>query len=719
MATQPTQDSVPSESPRNLKFNAGKIDEFVTSLALQYVDRFGNAHYTIEGLKSLVLQQIYNLGWNPVGTFQGGASITAAGDVIQDETNDVWYRWDDLSTIPKTVPAGSTPGSTGGIGDGKWIAVDISDVLRKDLASSSGSSLVGHEDTTVELKLNDLADKANQSLYLAKNVRFLGVANNLLRSGGTLKIVCVGDSITAGQDTVSSDKITAPSGNPQTIAPIQYPSRLETRLNFFTPASVSVINRGWSGDTVMRSWTRWTTNPNANVCHLMLGINDAAGVDGETFEQYCDYYERLIRRYIDWGCGVVVHTATPQQFGQNDGGQRYTEYVRSLAKAYGCPVFDSDSVIQYCTYNSVYSDSVHFNKAGYAKYGDAVASFILSGGWVRPFKGVSSFSAQQPGRSSDGIGWYGKGTSQSMNLTGSFVLNGQTGTIPASSGAVSSFSFYLDCESANVFMVGYLEGGTISMAQPETTVDGYAAINRIQPKHMSSEIRETVNYIAPSRPTSEAKKSWVGSLVGRGWKTVYVQNSGANALNLCYLVIEPCDHEDVFQTNAGLTRGVKEVLLYKQPTVGRANSGAVLATAAQMPAQVDIPFPRGLYRQAQQWNHVWDSFTFEAKLKTNGASDTTLNGVSKILALPRADGFFDLFYPFQSQATLLKPTSVQVVWSDPNATTETKTAGFPTMNRARVYLRFNFPTTGANVAAYYTLEVECNGSNAGYGAWMD
>ncbi|WP_146003464.1 hypothetical protein [Lelliottia sp. F154] len=362
---------------------------------------------------------------------------------------------------------------------------------------------------------------------------------------------------------------------------------------------------------------------------------------------------------------------------------------------------------------------MHFNKAGYAKYGDAVASFVLAGGWVRPFKGISSFSAQQPGRSSDGIGWFGKNTTQSMNLTGSFVLNGQTGTMPASSGAVSFFSFYLDCEAANVFMVGYLEGGVISMAQPENTVDGYAAINRIQPKHMSSEIRETVNYVAPARPTSETKKSWVGSLVGRGWKFVYVHNSGPNALNLCYFVLEPCDHEDVFKTNAAVTNGSKQVLLFKQPTVGRANTGSILATAAQMPAQVDFPLPRGLYRQAQLWNHVWDSFTFEAKLKTNGASDTTLNGVSKIIALPRGDAFFDLFYPFQSQATLLKPTSVQVVWSDPNATTETKTAGFPTINRARVYLRFNFPTSGANVAAYYSLEVECNSSNAGYGAWMD
>lgn len=153
MATQPTNLPVPSESPRDLKFNAGKIDEFVTSLALQYLDRFGNAHYTIEGLKQLVLNQIYNLGWNPIGTFQGGAVITAAGDVIQDETNDVWYRWDDLATIPKTIPPGSTPDSTGGIGDGKWIAVDISDVLRKELAGPHGSWSVG--------KSNNLQDLIN------------------------------------------------------------------------------------------------------------------------------------------------------------------------------------------------------------------------------------------------------------------------------------------------------------------------------------------------------------------------------------------------------------------------------------------------------------------------------------------------------------------------------------------------------------------------------
>ncbi len=161
MTTQPTNNPVPSESPRDLKFNAGKIDEFVTSLALQYIDRFDNAHYTIEGLKKLALEQIYNLGWNLVGTFQDGATLTAPGDIIQDENTDIWYRWDELSTLPKTVPTGSTPDSTGGVGEGKWIVIDISDVLRRELAKPTGAGIIGAKDengylTTVQDELDKL-----------------------------------------------------------------------------------------------------------------------------------------------------------------------------------------------------------------------------------------------------------------------------------------------------------------------------------------------------------------------------------------------------------------------------------------------------------------------------------------------------------------------------------------------------------------------------------
>ncbi|WP_333902562.1 hypothetical protein [Enterobacter wuhouensis] len=195
MTTQPTNLPVPSESPRDLKFNAGKIDEFVTSMALQYIDRFGHSHYTIEGLKQLVLQQIYNLGWNPVGSFQDGATLNAAGDIIQDESTGVWYRWDNLSTLPKTVPSGSTPGSTGGVGEGKWLAVDVSDVLRKDLAKADGEKLIGECQTIDALRLIEPSyDK--QRITLREHAAGTG------KGGGQFRAVLSGGLYTDNNGTI-------------------------------------------------------------------------------------------------------------------------------------------------------------------------------------------------------------------------------------------------------------------------------------------------------------------------------------------------------------------------------------------------------------------------------------------------------------------------------------------------------------------------------------
>ncbi|CAM7888765.1 MULTISPECIES: hypothetical protein [Enterobacter] len=143
MATTPTQNSVPSESPRDLKFNAGKIDEFVTSLVNTYVDRFGNEHYTIEGLRWLAQQAIAQYGWIPVGTFQAGATLTLPNQILKDTTDGEYYRWDG-SFLPsgKFVPNGSTPGTTGGVGVGAWISVGDS-TLRALLASVNGATQIG------------------------------------------------------------------------------------------------------------------------------------------------------------------------------------------------------------------------------------------------------------------------------------------------------------------------------------------------------------------------------------------------------------------------------------------------------------------------------------------------------------------------------------------------------------------------------------------------
>lgn len=143
MTTTPTQNSVPSESPIDLKFNAGKIDEFVTSLVHQYIDRFGIQHYTIEGLRWLAQQAIAQYGWIPYGTFQAGATLTLPNQILKDTTDGEYYRWDG-SFLPsgKIVSAGSTPASSGGVGIGAWISVGDS-ALRSMLASSAGGGMIG------------------------------------------------------------------------------------------------------------------------------------------------------------------------------------------------------------------------------------------------------------------------------------------------------------------------------------------------------------------------------------------------------------------------------------------------------------------------------------------------------------------------------------------------------------------------------------------------
>lgn len=153
MATQPTQNVVPSESPRDLKFNSGKIDEFVTSMGWTYTDRFGQKHYTIEGMRWLAQQAIAAFGYITLDSFEDGNTLTLPNQVLRLEATGEYYRWD--GPFPKDVPENSTPETSGGIGPGKWLSVGDSS-LRSDLASGGKSALVGYEDTTVEGALDDL-----------------------------------------------------------------------------------------------------------------------------------------------------------------------------------------------------------------------------------------------------------------------------------------------------------------------------------------------------------------------------------------------------------------------------------------------------------------------------------------------------------------------------------------------------------------------------------
>lgn len=142
----PTNNPVPSTDIRDHVYAGGMLDKVVTSSDLKYTDRLGGKHLTIEGLRQVAQEAISAFGWVPVGTFQDGAELTLPNQILKDNTDGEYYRWDGV--FPKNVPVGSTPSSSGGVGAGAWLSVGDS-TLRTDLASTEdgkGAEMIGFND---------------------------------------------------------------------------------------------------------------------------------------------------------------------------------------------------------------------------------------------------------------------------------------------------------------------------------------------------------------------------------------------------------------------------------------------------------------------------------------------------------------------------------------------------------------------------------------------
>lgn len=80
------------------------------------------------------------IGYITRRSFEKGFDVIAWNEVLLWEEDGDYYRWD--GTLPKNVPAGSTPETSGGIGLGAWVSVGDAS-LRTDLASDTGFTLIG------------------------------------------------------------------------------------------------------------------------------------------------------------------------------------------------------------------------------------------------------------------------------------------------------------------------------------------------------------------------------------------------------------------------------------------------------------------------------------------------------------------------------------------------------------------------------------------------
>lgn len=133
MATTPTNKPIPSEDPRDLKFNAGKIDEVVNSDAHYYTDRFGVRRFTIAGFQYTAEEAIRNYGYITMDSFEDGATLTLPNQVLRYEATGEYYRWD--GEFPKIVAPGSSPETAGGVGLGLWLSIGDA-IVRKTMIDS-------------------------------------------------------------------------------------------------------------------------------------------------------------------------------------------------------------------------------------------------------------------------------------------------------------------------------------------------------------------------------------------------------------------------------------------------------------------------------------------------------------------------------------------------------------------------------------------------------
>lgn len=122
MTIHATMNPLGSTSPYDLFYNAQNFDFAVNNITdAIWHDRLGKIRHTWYGIESMALTSMLNYGYITKKSFEQGTTLDTPNTVLQLESNGEYYRWDGDWSQPKVVTPGSTPESTGGVGQGKWV----------------------------------------------------------------------------------------------------------------------------------------------------------------------------------------------------------------------------------------------------------------------------------------------------------------------------------------------------------------------------------------------------------------------------------------------------------------------------------------------------------------------------------------------------------------------------------------------------------------------
>lgn len=597
-----TVTAIPSTRPEDFLLNAENIDRVVNSNSPTFQDRFGVGRMTVTGAIDTI--KAFN---------NRGAWVTATAYAVKDLvlTGGVWY----VCVIAHTSSAlfSTDEGSKWRVFQGLTIS-DVAGIKRK-----------------------------NATL----------VAEGMLKiRAGTAVIVCQGDSLTYGHDTTSGGTIPAVPPHSAPHVPTPYPETLQAELNrIYCASGITVINQGFSGDTALSSYNRWTSDPGADLALVMLATNDAK-VTGITLEDYTRYMAAIIERFNDWGTGVIIMTSPSIAQGYGDTPiESYRAAVAALAAQYGCPVFKADVVGQNNAFSDIHSDSVHFNQVGYTLLGNTVGAWIAAGGLGENVVTVAAEKTLLFGLESAAVtdGAY-------INNSGSSAAQGMILTLAADSGHKATMAFYLDADAAHVSLIGRLSIGSIITIDSDSirsilTREGFPGA--------TSASYTMQKDIVQSEPTNDL---FLGQVIGRGWHSITISAPSAASSTPAYLNalrIAPRSQDACLASVFNVTRRTFSVydpvpqyvggLLPASSTASFVLPGALFAslfpltTAYYMSAFVEITICHTLSGVPSYTKYIVrpaSSSTLGATLvNSTGANPVTISSITapSILAFPGGD----------------------------------------------------------------------------------
>lgn len=141
MTTYNTRNPLGSSAAKDLFDNAQNLDAAVNDRSNRiWDDRFGQSRKTWYGIEKTAQDAIAAFGYVTIDSFEDGATLSLPNQVLRWKSNGEYYRWD--GDLPKEVPAGSTPDSSGGVSAGAWLSVGDA-TLRGNLRQAGGDKLVG------------------------------------------------------------------------------------------------------------------------------------------------------------------------------------------------------------------------------------------------------------------------------------------------------------------------------------------------------------------------------------------------------------------------------------------------------------------------------------------------------------------------------------------------------------------------------------------------